>query len=163
MTNIKFYILYVTIVEGVNVGYKLQIELVPDGCWGFNLRSILSKEQWDFLKADAKERADGKCAICGKKTNRLDAHERWVYDQKNGIAKLKDIIAVCKDCHSVIHINFTSIKGNFEGAEDHFMKVNNCSYAEYKKALGEANERHKQLNLVDEWKLDLSYLKRYTE
>lgn len=143
------------------MSYKLQIELVPDGCWGYNLRSILSKEQWDFLKADAKFRAGEKCVICGKKTKRLDAHERWEYDAKNGIAKLKDIIAVCKDCHSVIHINFTSIKGDIERAEDHFMKVNNCTYVEYKQHLGKANEIHRKLNLVDEWKLDLSYLRKY--
>ncbi len=141
--------------------YKLNIELVPDGCWGYNLRSILSKAQWDFLRADAKLRADGQCVICGKKTNRLEAHERWEYDAKNGIAKLSDIIAVCKDCHSVIHIGRTQLKGNFERAEAHFMKVNNCSYVDFRKALGLANDRHKQLNLVCEWKLDLSYLKRY--
>ena len=48
--------------------YKLNFELVPDGCWYSNLRSILSKRQWDFLKSEAKERAGGKCMICGKKT-----------------------------------------------------------------------------------------------
>ena len=141
--------------------YKLNIELVPDGCWYSNLRTLLSKEQWDFIRKDVKERSGGRCMICGKQTTRLDAHERWEYDAKNGIAKLKEIIAVCKDCHSVIHINFTSIKGDIERAENHFMKVNNCTYVEYKKELGKANDIHKKLNLVDEWKLDLSYLKRY--
>lgn len=143
--------------------YKLNFELVPDGCWKSNLRNILSKEQWDFLKNDAKERANGKCVICGKKTNRLDAHERWSYDTKKGVQKLEDIIAVCKDCHSVIHIGFTSLKGDDERAEKHFMKVNNCSYAEYRRALGEANERHKMLNEVSEWLLDLEYLRRYVK
>ena len=46
-------------------------------------------------------------------------------------------------------------------ADKHYQKVNNCSYAEYIKALGKANERHQKLNLVPEWKLDLTYLKRY--
>ena len=140
---------------------KLSIELVPDGCWGYNLRSILSKAQWDFLRSDAKLRAEGRCVICGKKSNRLEAHERWEYDAENGIAKLVDIIAVCKDCHSVIHIGRTQLKGDFERAEDHYIKVNNCTYADFRKALGQANDKHKQLNLVSEWKLDLSYLKRY--
>ena len=45
---------------------KLNFELVPDGCWYSNLRTILSKKQWDFLKAYAKEQSGGKCAICGK-------------------------------------------------------------------------------------------------
>ena len=71
---------------------KLEFELVPDGCWYSNLRAILSKEQWDFIKKDAKTRAGGRCVICGKKTAALDAHEVWEYDAKNGIQKLKDVI-----------------------------------------------------------------------
>lgn len=141
--------------------YKLNFELVPDGCWYSNLRSILSKKQWDFLKAEAKEKANGACMICGKKTDKLDAHERWSYDEKNAVQKLEDIIAVCKDCHSVIHIGYTQLKGNEERAEKHFMKVNGCSYAEYRHALGLANEIHTRRNGIFEWKLDLTYLKKY--
>ena len=145
------------------MGYKLDFELVPDGCWYSNLRSILSKKQWDFLRADAKERSGGKCMICGKQTKYLDAHERWSYDEKSCVQKLEEIIAVCKDCHSVIHIGYTQLKGNEERAEKHFMKVNGCSYAEYRKALGLANEVHKRRNEISEWKLDLTYLKRYVK
>ena len=145
------------------MGYKLDFELVPDGCWYSNLRSILSKKQWDFLRAEAKERSGGKCMICGKQTKYLDAHERWSYDEKSCVQKLEDIIAVCKDCHSVIHIGYTQLKGNEERAEKHFMKVNGCSYAEYRKALGLANEAHKRRNEISEWKLDLTYLKRYVK
>lgn len=143
--------------------YKLNFELVPDGCWYSNLRSILSKRQWDFLKSEARERAGGKCMICGKKTDKLDAHERWSYDAEKQMQKLEDIIAVCKDCHSVIHIGYTQLKGNEERAERHFMKVNGVSYAEYRNALGKANERHQELNKVPEWAIDISYLKKYTE
>lgn len=140
---------------------KLNFELVPDGCWYSNLRIVLSKKQWDFLRKDAKERAQGKCMICGRKTPRLEAHERWSYDEENGIQKLEDIIAVCHDCHSVIHIGRTQLKGNVIRAENHYMKVNGCSYVEMRKELGIANEVQKRRNLVSEWKLDLSYLKRY--
>lgn len=139
----------------------LKFELVPDGCWYSNLRSILSKEQWNFLKADAKSRADGKCMICGKKTERLDAHERWSYDTATRTQKLEGIVAVCKDCHSVIHIGFTQLKGDAERAEKHYMKVNNATYAEYRTALGKANELHRKLNEIPEWKLDLTWLKRF--
>lgn len=139
----------------------LKIELVPDGCWHYNLRSILTAKQWDFLKAEAKKRSGGRCSVCGKKTSLLDAHERWSYDEKNGIQKLTDIVAVCKDCHSVIHIGRTSIAGNIERAEEHYMKVNGATYAEYRSALKEANEEHIRRNKVSEWKLDLSYLKKY--
>ena len=140
---------------------KLNFELVPDGCWGYNLRSILSKQEWDFLRSYAKENSKGKCAICGKQTKFLDAHERWSYDEKKGVQKLEEVIAVCKDCHSAIHIGFTSLKGNLERAENHYMKVNNVTYSQMKNDLAIANEIHKKLNEVSEWKLDLSFLKKF--
>lgn len=143
--------------------FKLNFELVPDSCWYSNLRSILSAKQWDFIKKDAKERAGGKCMICGRQSSRLEAHERWEYDEKNCVQKLVDVVSVCHDCHSVIHIGRTQLVGNIERAEKHYMKVNNCSYAEYIKNLGLANDIHKRHNLISEWKLDISWLERFVE
>lgn len=142
---------------------KLEIELVPDSCWYSNLRSILTPEQWGVVRREAYARANGKCMICGAPTRRLEAHERWEYDEKKHVQKLKDVVAVCKDCHEVIHIGRTQLFGGEERASAHFMKVNGCSYAEYRKALGEANELHRRRNLVPEWKLDLSYLEKFTK
>lgn len=140
---------------------KLQFELVPDSCWYSNLRSILSKKQWDYLRKEAYDRAQGRCMICGRPAKRLEAHEKWSYDEKNKVQKLEDIIAVCHDCHSVIHIGRTSLVGNMERAEKHYMKVNACSYTDFLKDLGIANTQHQRRNEIDAWKLDLSYLERY--
>ena len=140
---------------------KLNFELVPDSCWYSNLRSILSPAQWDIVRRDAYARAGGKCMICGAQTRRLEAHERWEYDEENAVQRLVDVIAVCRSCHEVIHIGRTSLLGGEERAAEHFMKVNGCSYAEYRRALGEANTAHRRRNLVPEWKLDLSYLKKF--
>ncbi len=142
--------------------YKLNFELVPDSCWYSNLRSILSPQQWDIVRRDAYARAGGKCMICGAPTKRLEAHERWGYDEANSVQKLQDVIAVCRPCHEVIHIGRTQLMGREKEASEHFMKVNNCSYAEYRKALGEANVAHARRNKVAEWSLDLSYLKKFT-
>jgi hypothetical protein len=140
---------------------KLNFEIVPTSCWYNNLRHILSKRAWDYIRKDAYQKANGKCTICNAPKKRLEAHERWSYDMENGVQKLEDIIAVCHDCHSVIHIGRTQLKGDVERAEKHFIRVNKCSYADYVKALGEANEFHRKLNAVPEWKLDLSYFKKY--
>ncbi len=137
----------------------LKIELVPDGCWYFNLRSILSRAQWDYIKAEVKKKSGGKCSVCGRKTKFLDAHERWSYDEKNGIQKLEEVVAVCRDCHSVIHIGRTQLKGNVIRAEEHYMKVNGATYAEYLAALKKANEDHIRRNKISEWKTDISYIK----
>lgn len=141
--------------------HKLGFELVPDGCWYSNLRSILSPSDWERIKKDAKFRSGGRCSCCGKKTDRLDAHEVWSYDIEKGIQKLEDVISVCKDCHSVIHIGYTQLKGNIERAEAHYMKVNNCTYAEFRQELDKANRLHKERNKVSEWKLDVSWLKKF--
>lgn len=140
---------------------KLNFELVPDSCWYSNLRSILSPAQWDFIRKDAYKRAGGKCMICGAPKNRLEAHERWEYDEETATQKLVDVVAVCHTCHEVIHIGRTQLMGREKEACEHFMKVNGCSYADYRKALGEANEAHIRRNKIPEWKLDLTYLQRY--
>ncbi len=140
---------------------KLDIELVPDGCWYSNLRSLLSKAQWDAVRREAYSRAGGRCTVCGRRCTRLEAHERWSYDEKNAVQKLEDVVALCHACHEVVHIGRTQLMGREREASEHFMRVNGCTYAEYRKALGEANERHRRLNLVPEWKLDLSYLKKF--
>ena len=140
---------------------KLGFEMVPDSCWYSNLRSILLPAQWDAVRRDAYARAKGKCMICGAPTAHPEAHERWSYDEANCVQKLETVVAVCKSCHEVIHIGRTSLMGNEERACVHFMKVNGCGYADYRKALGEANAEHRRRNAVAEWKLDLTWLKRF--
>lgn len=140
---------------------KLNFELVPDSCWYSNLRTLLPPEVWDALRKKAYARAGGKCMICGAPTFRLEAHEQWTYDEGNAVQSLHDIIAVCRPCHEVIHIGRTQLCGREREASEHFMAVNGCTYAEYRKALGEANEAHRRRNNIPEWKLDISKLKDF--
>lgn len=142
---------------------RLNFELVPDGCWKSNLHEILPPKAWAFVKKTVKNKANGKCMICGKKTAALDAHEKWCYDIDNGVQKLVGIIAVCKDCHNAIHICRTQLIGDAERAEDHYMKVNGCTYAEMRQDMGRANDINKERNNVGEWKLDISLLKSILE
>ena len=139
---------------------KLNFELVPDSCWYSNLRSNLPKEAWDKIRKKAYARAGGKCMICGAPTTRLEAHEQWEYDDKNGVQKLKNVVAICRPCHEVIHIGRTQLMGREREASEHFMKVNGCTYAEYRKTLGEANEKHRERSRR-EWQLDVSELPKF--
>ncbi len=142
---------------------KLKFEIIPDGCWKYNLRNILSTKLWNFLKNDAKDRAGNKCAICGAQSARLEAHEVWDYDVSNGIIALKDILSICPLCHKAIHINRTYLTGDFEKAENQYMSVNGVSYSQMKNDLKLANELNQLRNKVSEWKMDLSWLKNYTK
>lgn len=139
---------------------KLNFELVPDSCWYSNLRSALPKEAWDKIRKKAYARADGKCMICGTPSTRLEAHEQWEYDDGNNIQKLKNVVAVCKPCHEVIHIGRTQLMGREKEACEHFMAVNHCTYAEYRKTLGEANAVHRERSR-HEWQVDVSNLKDF--
>ena len=136
----------------------LNFELVPDSCWYSNLRTCLKQSQWDKLRKGAYAKAEGKCMICKAKTFRLEAHERWNYNDKTKVQKLQEIIAICHACHSVIHIGRTQLMGDEDKAIKHFIKVNKCSYADYRKALGEANALHRERNKY-EWILDVTILK----
>lgn len=140
--------------------YKLKFQLVPDSCWYSNLRTVLPPKIWKIIRADAISRSGGKCAICGREKP-LEAHEVWEYDEQNGIQKLTDVMAVCKMCHSVIHIGRTTMLGKEDMASSWFMKINGCSYSEYRQELGKANEEHIKRNQIPEWKLDVSWLNKF--
>ena len=139
---------------------KLNFELVPDSCWYSNLRSALPQGAWDVIRKKAYARANGKCMICGAPTARPEAHEQWEYDDEKGVQKLANVVAVCRACHEVIHIGRTQLMGREREASEHFMKVNGCTYAEYRKALGEANAVHRERSRR-EWVLDISELPKF--
>lgn len=142
---------------------KLDFEILPSGAFGNNLRTALSKKAWDFIRNDAYLRADGKCSICGRKVNRLEAHERWSFDKENGVQKLDDVIAICHSCHQVIHIGRTQVIGQEDNAIKHFKRVNGCDYQGYISALKTANEKNLELSTVGEWSLDLTWLERFVK
>jgi hypothetical protein len=139
--------------------YKLDFEMVPEECWYSNLRSVLPREQWDIVRKDAYARANGRCMICGKRTTRLEAHERWSYDDGKRLQKLETVIAVCRPCHEVIHIGRTQLTGRGAEAMEQFMNVNGCTQSEFHEALGEANRQYLARNKVEGWVTDISWLK----
>lgn len=57
-------------------------------------------------------------------TIRLEAHERWSYDNINKIQKLERIIALCHRCHSATHYGLTKLRGLSNHADKHLMKIN---------------------------------------
>ena len=138
--------------------YKLEFELVPEECWGYSLYHKLSPKDWDKVRKDAYKRAGYKCRICGAK-GRLEAHEKWSYDEKNALQKLEDVLALCHACHEVKHISRTQMMGRGMDAMEHFMKVNNCSQMQFHEALQEANEEYLRRNKVEGWVTDITWLK----
>ena len=137
----------------------LDFELIPTGAWNFNLRTELPKKAWDILRQIAYQKADYKCSICNCKPKRLEAHEVWDFNKDTKVQKLVDIKALCHNCHSVVHINRTILIGGEDRAIAHFKRVNKVDYTAYIDALKRANDKNLELSTIDEWSLDLSYLK----
>ena len=140
--------------------YKLTFEMVPEECWYSNLRSILKPKDWDIVRRDAYARAGGRCSICGRKVNRLEAHEKWSYDEEKALQMLEDVIALCHACHEVKHISRTQLMGRGVEAMEHFMKVNQCRQMDYHAALANANEEYFRRNRVEGWVTDISWLEK---
>ena len=141
---------------------KLSIELVPSSSWFNNVRAVVTKKQWDFLKSKVSSKAYNICEICGGvgPKHPVECHEIWSYNNKSLVQKLEGMIALCPNCHMVKHFGLARIMGKEAKALLHFMKVNNLTPKKAEVAISEAfkvwAERSKKT-----WKLDISHLETY--
>lgn len=144
---------------------KLDIELVPSSTWYVNLRTAFKSSAWSKIRKQVVARAKGRCEICNQKASRLECHEKWNYDTDKREQKLIDILALCCKCHHIKHfgrslVNHEKEKINIDGLVDHFMKVNNCSYAEFEKHVEDAfKEFH--IRSREEWTVEISEVEKY--
>jgi hypothetical protein len=141
---------------------RLTIELVPQTSWFNNVRAVLTKKQWDYVKSQISSKAYNLCEICGGvgPKHPVECHEIWSFDNKKLIRKLEGMIALCPDCHMVKHIGFAEVQGKRVQALKHLMKVNNLTRNKAEDYITEAfkvwAERSKKT-----WKLDISHLSEY--
>ena len=139
---------------------KLTIELVPSSTWGFNLRSMLSKSEWDKVRKSVYEKASNKCEICGGVGPKwpVECHEIWQYEEQTKTQKLSGLIALCPKCHEVKHMGRTMSIGKGKQAKKHLAKVNGWSLQDadyYIEVMFEVWHRRSSEN----WTLDISWLK----
>lgn len=140
----------------------LTIELVPSSSWFNNVRAVLTRKQWDILRAQVYDKAWNVCQICGSTGPKhpVECHEIWHYDDKKLIQKLEGMIALCPNCHMVKHIGLAHIQDKGERALKHFMKVNKLKKKEAEKAIADAFMKWADRS-SKKWKLDISSLKEY--
>ncbi len=132
---------------------KLTINILPKGAWNNDFSKTLSKNDWDKLREFALKRANGKCEICGYKTNNLDVHEEWDFNIEKKKQTLKQIIAICSKCHGVKHFKNSVRLGYGEEAQEHFMQVNNCSEMEFANHLNKSLLEYNERNSICRWKI----------
>jgi hypothetical protein len=141
---------------------KLEIELVPETSWFSNVRSAVTRQQWDVIRKQIYSEAYDLCQICGGIGPRhpVECHEIWSYDDKKKLQKLEGMIALCPACHMVKHIGLAGIRGEGERALKHFMKVNKLTQKKASQYITQAFETWASRSKYP-WTLDISYLKTY--
>src|SRR5271154_3109709 len=142
---------------------RLSIELVPATCWFSNVRSAVSKAQWDKIRKQVYKAAEHVCQICGGVGPRhpVECHEIWAYDDTNQIQKLVGMIALCPDCHQVKHFGFARSRGKGELAMQHFISVNGLTKKQAELYLHNAMVQWFERSQKQPWTLDISILSEY--
>ena len=145
---------------------NLFVELVPSSSWGDNLRSRLSRADWDRLRKQSYASANFRCEICnGVGTAQgynwpVECHEVWEYDDKNHTQTLVRLISLCPKCHLVKHIGRAQMDGKFDLALGHLKKVNGWTDEAAKTHVREAFNKW-QARSRSPWYLNLDALDRY--
>jgi hypothetical protein len=141
---------------------KLVVELVPRSCFFSNLRSNLSKKDWEKLRQYTIENAHKQCEIClsDGRGSSLECHEIWQYDDATNIQKLIGLVALCKACHRSKHMALARHKGWEYIAEEHLMRINGWERTTLDLYLEEAF-RIFELRSERKWILDISWLESF--
>lgn len=138
---------------------KLAVELVPKTCWFTNVRSNVSKADWDRLKKITAGAADNRCEICngiGPKWP-VECHEIWHYDDQAHVQTLVRLQALCPSCHEVKHVGLAQVRGRMRHAIGHLQTVNGWDLDQTASHIAQAFNRWAERS-CHEWTLDISWL-----
>jgi hypothetical protein len=137
---------------------KLPLNLIPSTSWWKNVRSKISKSQWDLIRCQVYQQANYACEICQVKNVRLDCNEVWDYkDNKQILVKLE---AICRQCHLTQHMGYASLIGKQQAAFEHLIKVNNWTGEQGRIYVQEKFKEWEERSKV-EWILDYGVLGKY--
>lgn len=112
----------------------LTAELVPSTSWYNNLRNVIAREDWDWIRSQVYLQYENRCGICGAGGS-LHCHEVWHYDDVAHLQALEGFIALCPWCHHIKHLGYAGILAQ-QGKLD------------YAKLIGEKRSRYK-------WRVEL--------
>lgn len=139
---------------------RLEMEMLPTSTRSVNLRQLVSRSQWQAIRADALRAHGERCAICGRRGGRLECHEVWTFDEVHHIQRLSGLIPLCAMCHHVKHIGMAGRLAragrlDYWRVVNHYCEVNGCSVDDFYRArdaayrLAEQRSRHV-------WRVDVS-------
>jgi hypothetical protein len=142
---------------------KLTIELIPKTCHYSNVRTTVTKQEWNKIRFISYEKANNKCEICGDVgknqgyKHNVECHEIWEYDDTNHVQKLVGLISLCPICHQVKHIGRAIAMGRHQLVYNQLMKVNKWTPKQVESYILKCFETQKERSKY-QWKLDISIL-----
>ena len=143
---------------------KLTIELVPKTSWYSNVRSNVTKKEWDNIRKDSYKKAKYRCEICsGKGLNHpVECHEIWNYNDKNKTQTLNGFISLCPNCHKTKHVGLAQINNEEDIVIKQLIKINKMNINEAKDYISKSFNIWKERSKHD-WSLDITYLDSYKQ
>lgn len=138
---------------------KLTVELVPSTTWFVNLRSILTRSEWDKVRKGRYKKAKNRCEVCGGQGPKwpVECHEVWHYNDNTKQQTLTGLVALCPDCHKVKHLGLALIKGWYDESVKHFCKINNLSQSEAEIYIAKVFDTHNYRSKF-EWVVNTEWL-----
>ena len=148
--------------EDRSFGSGLFVDLVPQSCWFTSARTGIAPVDWERTRRMVYERAGNRCEACKRAANpaagvRMEAHERWFFDDAQGVQVLRRLICLCGACHGATHWGLAQIQGRSSEALNHLMMVRGFSLERAAVHIGEATEVWRERS-ARTWDLDLSIL-----
>lgn len=143
----------------------LYVDLVPQTCWFSNIRSALSKSDWDLIRKKMYQDSNYRCDICHGygSEHPVEAHERWSFDWNTTTQKLTKIESLCPDCHQATHFGFAMVSGHEKDAFNRLKYVNGWNDLQTNSHIEEAFKIWEKRNLISNWKLDILWLNSFIE
>ena len=145
---------------------RLKIELVPETAWWSNVRSNVSRAEWELCKRYAKAKTNAVCIICGDSglnqgwRYAVEAHEIWDYDDDDQVQTLVDIDPLCPRCHQCKHLGrsrSTMDLREWTQLIEHFQKVNDYTDWDTERAIVLAFKQHHDRGTMP-WTLEVGFL-----
>jgi len=148
--------------EDRTFGSGLFVDMVPRSCWFTNVRTCVEQRDWERLRRMITGRAEHRCEICGRGEDRetqrrLEAHERWSYDETTGVQTLRRLVCLCSDCHLATHMGYANVTGRSDEAIAHLREVTGMTHTEAMAHIDAAGQLWTARS-ARTWALDLSML-----
>ncbi|MEX5632720.1 DUF5710 domain-containing protein [Parafrankia sp. FMc2] len=148
--------------EDRSFGSGLFVDLVPSSCWFTNARSCVAGADWERLRRMVLSRCGQRCEACRRGPDRdtgrwLEVHERWDYDERAHVQRLRRLVCLCTDCHTATHFGLASVRGRDAEALAHLCQVTGLTEAQAREHVDAAFELWTQRSTMT-WALDLGIL-----